>query len=81
MKMSKEHFDGLRQVIAQFTSSRPVSDIYNEYMAAGKSDVRFVWDMYWAATSGLHRYRSALAEWYKDTHVETALKRILLPAN
>lgn len=74
MKITKEHFNALKQSILALPTSQVLAH-YKEMKKAGHTDRRFYFDVLYATTQ-----YDLIAEIYKyanDDHIYTALKKIL----
>jgi hypothetical protein len=84
MKMSPVHYAELKSAIFNAIdtittkSGKSFSAIHQEYKDAGHSDMRFRWDIFWASKfNDIPTYRSDAFKEYYDTHIDTALKKIV----
>ena len=76
MKIKPEHLEHMRQAIAKWDT-----DFYrSRYEAAGLSTTRYQWDLVRAA--GLMPWLcDELYSYLNDTHIQTALNKIVKPLN
>ena len=80
MKMTPAHFDILRNAIAKIRKDEP--DLRMIYTENGHTDMRFAWDMVHRAKIGNHNTGTSfickeLYPYLNDTHIETALRKII----
>ena len=72
MKIKSEHFEYLSLVIAE----RDTEELRERYKEAGLSDKRYRWDLVYRC--GLTTYIcDVLYSYMDDSHIDTALKRIV----
>lgn len=80
MKMKPEHFEILKAAISKTISSHPPS-VLQDYQYLGHSHMRYRWDM--LHISPINNAKSCfflsdvLYKYLDDTHIDTALKKIL----
>jgi len=73
MKMKQEHYEALGNALLVISST-----VRTRYQKEGLSDERYIWDCFWhVCDSGLIDPQP-LYTYLNDTHIETALKKILL---
>ena len=82
MKMTKEHYNHIKQVIEEKLKSLgyTLSDAVKLYRESGYTDITTGW--YLLNGSGLDTFvRKELYLYLKDTHIDTALKSIIKSAS
>ncbi len=83
MKMTKEHYNTLRALIAELLEQYPDTPMhyrngnFPRAHAVKNLNVRFRWDLFFASTNT--SFRSALYDYLNDAHIDTALRRIVKP--
>jgi hypothetical protein len=84
MKITKEHYSKLESIIKEIIDNSGGINFVVEQYETGKFarsekvkdlQTRFVWDVY--STSKDWDFKNALYDYLNDSHIETALKRIL----
>lgn len=85
IRMVPEDYQALKDTIFkaldQVTSDtgKTLETIHQEYKDAGLSDMRFRWDIFWKSKfNNTPVYNSESFKEYNDTHIDTALKNILV---
>lgn len=73
MKISKEHLEHLRTHIAPLD----LPERRAAYASAGLSDVRYRWDLLWAAKLGPFVCGTLYKAGLDDSHIDTALRNII----
>jgi len=84
MKMKQEHYDALKEQISLFLDKvkqehgRSFIDLHMDYIEQGLSEKRFRWDLWYVSSNNRPPdFIDELYEYINDTHIETALKRIV----
>lgn len=81
MKMTKQHFDGLSKLVTETLAQRglSVADVQKQYADAGLSDTRRRFDCLYAIPFADRQawFDTGVYDYLDDSHIETALKRIV----
>ncbi len=84
MKMTKEHYNTLRALIAEFLEQYPDTPMhyrngnFPRAHTVKNLNERYRWDLFWYATNRNKTFRSEL-RYLKDSHIDTALRNIVTP--
>lgn len=77
MKMKKEHYDYMKKSLSKFKDK--IDEHRKFIIREGRAkdvEKRLRWDLFWGAK--LHEFTSStLYTYLNDTHIDTALKRII----
>lgn len=71
MKFSNEHYEGLKAAIA--SKEIDLLETKKQYDSKGLSEARMLWDLFWFC--GYSKNDSFRAAHYKDSHIETAIRK------
>lgn len=74
MKIKHEDYTELKELCTTYVKEHP--GIRESYKLRGLSDSRYVWDVLWYSEA--HKIVNRLGKYLHDSHIETALKAILL---
>lgn len=74
MKFTDNHYEALKSAIA--SKQIDLLKAKKEYEENGLSNQRYLWDIFWF--SGYSTNASFREASYKDTHIETAVKKAVL---
>ena len=83
MKMTKAHYHILSQVLCDYIDSieaqtgKTISNHLGNYKAEGKSDKRFVFDVFFASRAMHHMREERLYNYLNDDNIETAVRTYL----
>ena len=72
MKFNTEHFNSLKTAIKE--TGININEMSDKYKAEGKSDTRFLWDLFWASNWTKKEHRHYYEGDYMDSHIQTAMK-------
>ena len=72
MKMKPKHYQALRAIVLQ--DHRPTEA---SYLEQGLSAKRYRWDLLWNAPGRRAWFDSGVYDYLDDTHIDTALRRIV----
>lgn len=77
MKFKEEHYKALKESVKELLASinKTIPQIRENYENTGKAETRLLWDVYWASRWA-QKY-SAQSYQYSDSHIETAIKKIV----
>lgn len=74
MKFTNDHYEALKSAIA--SKQIDLLKAKKEYEENGLSEQRYLWDLFYY--SGYNTNVSFREARYKDSHIETAVKRVVL---
>lgn len=74
MKFSATHFEGLKSAIEK--SGIDLVQSKKNYEERELSETKYLWDIFWAV--GFHKDPSFREASYKDTHIQTAIKKAIV---
>ena len=84
MKIKQEHYDAIKDQIlivvneVKQDSGRSFIDLHMDYIEQGLSEIRFRWDLWWISSGNRSTdFIYELYDYLNDTHIDTALKRIV----
>lgn len=79
MKFSDKHYNSLKNCIVEtLLTDDALISLENEYKAKNLSETRFLWDIFWFSKWASKCREDYNEGDYKDVHIQTALKAIVL---
>jgi len=77
MKFIEKHFNSLLNCVENALHERrmKISEFKREYN--GKSETRFLWDLFWVANWAKYEREHYLEGDYADSHIQTAMKNVV----
>ena len=77
MKMSNELYNDLKNEVIILSEKHDLKTLRNKTMAAGNSEIRFAFDLFWMV-QGYKKYGQRIeAEDLHDGHIQTAMLKIV----
>ena len=83
MKMTKSHYKTMTQILCDYVDSieaqteKPISNHLGSYRAEGKTDEKFVFDVFFAARVMHHMRNERLYNYLNDANIATAVRTYL----
>jgi hypothetical protein len=75
MKFTSKHLESLK--IAIIESDINIKEMKLKYNIEGKSETRFLWDLFWMSKWTKKEHKHYYEGDYNDSHIQTAIKSIV----
>ena len=74
MKFTYEHLNSLKKAIIE--SDINIKEMKLKYNSEGKTETRFLWDLFWISKWTKKEHKHYYEGDYNDSHIQTAMKSI-----
>lgn len=79
MKFTENHYNSLKECMANALNAQNlnINTLKESATNEGRSEIRFLWDMFWFSRWTTVRREDYINGDYMDSHIQTAIKQVV----